>query len=172
MPDNDEYCLEKLKSMGWRTPTRMDLGMQSLDSSFEDLGRICNRGDISMKAIPLAHINNNEDMTFNSLYFEPCLTNDCTLEVSTSFHSNELVLWNKPQVISKNIVAQTCVRQWSKVQRRNRVMKYPRFAVPPEARRRMSCLINPLARSSSPCLLYTLRIAAMRVSTVSGRSEN
>ena len=36
-----------------------------------------------------------------------------------------------------------------------------RFAVPPEARRRISCLIKPLARSSRPCLLYTLRIAVM-----------
>lgn len=51
-------------------------------------------------------------------------------------------------------------------------MKCLRFAVPPEARRRMSCFINPLARSSRPCLLYTLRIAAMIVSTVSGGSTD
>ena len=46
-----------------------------------------------------------------------------------------------------------------------------RFAVPPDASRRMLFLIRPLARSSRPCLLYTLRIAITVKSTVSGRQK-
>lgn len=81
--------------MGWRTPTRVDLRMQSFDPSLENLGRVCDRGDISIKAIALACVDNSKYTTFNSLYFEPCLTNDCTSKVSTSAHRIELALWDK-----------------------------------------------------------------------------
>lgn len=66
--------------------------MQSLDSSFENLGRICDRGDISIEAILSAYVANNTDAAFNLLYFKPCLTNDCTSDISTGGYRIELAL--------------------------------------------------------------------------------